>query len=104
MPLRNTKHEGGMKFTRITVVLLVVSFSQLTFPKAWAELIPSADGQTVYDTVLKVNWLVNANLPGTTGGQFGVSNINPSGSMSYNTAVAWVAALNGLNGGAGYLG
>ncbi len=93
-----------MKFTGIAVVLLIVNASPLTLPKAAAELIPSADGNTVYDTILKVNWLVNANLPGSAAGQFGVSNINPSGSMSYNTAVKWVAALNAFNSGAGYLG
>ncbi len=86
------------------LVLFVMSSGQVTLFQAGAALIPSADGQTVFDTVLKVNWLVNANLPGTMGGQFGVSNINPSGSMGYKTAVAWVAALNAFNGGAGYLG
>ncbi len=69
-----------------------------------AELIPSADGLTVYDTILHVTWLANANLAGTPAGQFGVPNIAPNGTMSYQTALQWVAALNAQNGGAGYLG
>ncbi|MGB7624025.1 MAG: hypothetical protein WBN92_16890 [Terriglobia bacterium] len=93
-----------MKFTRIAVLLSALSFSVLAVPNAHAALIPGADGQTVYDTVMKVNWLANANLAGTAAGRFGVNNISPNGSMDYKTAVQWVAALNGLNGGVGYLG
>ena len=67
-----------------------------------APLVPAADGQTVYDPALKVTWLADANLPGTQ--TFGVANINKSGSMDYATALRWVAALNALDHGAGYLG
>lgn len=65
---------------------------------ASAALIPSADGKTVYDTVLHVNWLANANLAATQ--TFGVANITPGGSMDYPTALAFVASLNAAN----YLG
>jgi hypothetical protein len=71
-------------------------------PPAGAPLVPSTDGQTVYDPNLHVTWLADANLPGTQ--TFGVSNINASGSMDYATALRWVAAMNALDNGAGYLG
>ena len=64
-------------------------------------LVPSADGQTVYDPNLNVTWLADANLAGTQ--TFGVSNINKDGSMDYATALRWVDALNKLDHGTGYL-
>lgn len=75
-------------------------------PDTGSTLIPSPDGQTVYDTVLKVNWLANANLAGMPEerARFRVANITPGGSMNYQTALNWVDALNGLNGVAPYLG
>jgi len=69
---------------------------------ASAALVAAADGQTVYDPNLNVTWLADANLAGTQ--TFGVSNINENGSMDYATAVRWVAAMNALDDGAGYLG
>jgi hypothetical protein len=96
-----------MKFTRIASILSALSFIVIAVPYANAELIPSPDGQTVYDTVLKVNWLANANLAGTTGGTFGITNITQGGSMNYQTALNWVAALNhhvNPDGSIGYLG
>lgn len=92
-----------MKFTRNNVLLLILSFGLLAVPDVDARLIPMPDGLTVYDTVLKVRWLANANLPGTPEGRFGVAGITPNGSMDYATAIRWLTALNGLNGGAGYL-
>ena len=71
-------------------------------PPANAPLIPAADGATVYDPSLNVTWLADANLAGKQA--FGVSNINKSGSMDYATAVQWVAAMNNLDNGVGYLG
>jgi hypothetical protein len=92
-----------MKFPRIAVLLFVLIPSLLAVPNADATLIPSPDAMTVYDTVLKVNWLANANLAGTPGGTFGVANITQGGSMNYATAVNWVAALNHYQN-VGYLG
>ncbi|MGB6429836.1 MAG: hypothetical protein WBF06_04575 [Candidatus Acidiferrales bacterium] len=69
---------------------------------ASAPLVPAADGQTVYDPSLNVTWLADGNLAGKQ--TFGVSNVNKSGSMDYATAVRWVAAMNALDNGAGYLG
>jgi hypothetical protein len=65
-------------------------------------LVPAADGRTVYDPNLKVTWLADGNLAAKQ--TFGVANINKSGSMNYATAVEWVAAMNKLDHGAGYLG
>jgi hypothetical protein len=71
-------------------------------PPASAPLVPAADGQTVYDPNLNVTWLADADLAATQ--TFGVANVNKSGSMDYATALRWVAAMNALDRGAGYLG
>ncbi len=97
-----------MKFTRVAVLLSVLISSLLVVPNAGATLILSADGKTVYDTFLHVNWLANANLAGLPDRQlFGVKNITPGGSMNYATAVKWVAGMNkfvNLDSSVGYLG
>lgn len=71
-------------------------------PPANAPLVPAADGQTIYDPNLNVTWLADANLAATQ--TFGVSGINKSGSMDYAAALRWVAAMNALDHGVGYLG
>ena len=58
----------------------------------------SADGQSVYDASTNVTWLANADLARTT--RLGVGGIDPDGSMSHDTAVAWIAAMDR----AGWLG
>src|SRR5262249_49759905 len=68
----------------------------------------SSDGLTVYDPVNNITWLADFNLP--AGNRFGLpvcnssSNgqicVNASGSMDYQSASAWVAAMNAAN----YLG
>lgn len=74
-----------------------------------AILVLSADGLTVYDTVNNVTWLVDFNLPASN--RFGLpvcsgstidikTCVNASGSMTYQAAAAWVAAMNSAN----YLG
>ena len=77
--------------------------------QAGSTLILSTDGLTVYDSANGITWLANANLPASnrfgipacTGNNVGVQTcINASGSMNYNTAAAWVAAMNAAN----YLG
>ena len=85
-----------MKFTRIAALLFVLIFSLFAVPNAYAELIPSADGKTVYDTFLHVNWLANANLAATPDLGFVHAfsgTIGPNGSMDYSTAVRWVKYL-----------
>src|SRR4051812_20561528 len=61
----------------------------------------SADGLTVHDALLHVTWLADANLPEKE--KFGLP-IKNAGSMTYQVARRWIAALNASNGGAGYLG
>jgi hypothetical protein len=68
------------------------------FGEAKAELGADSKGETVYDTVKNVTWLANANLAATQ--TFGVSGINRDGSMSWDTAQKWIAAMNTAN----YLG
>jgi len=76
---------------------------------AMAALQPSADGLTVYDTVNNITWLTDANTPASNRFGLPVCNgvnpgirtcVNPSGSMNYGAAAAWVAAMNAAN----YLG
>ena len=59
-------------------------------------------GQTVYDPIVDITWPADANLAAKQ--SFGVSGINPDGSMEHTTAVQWVAAMNGADQGRGYLG
>jgi hypothetical protein len=92
-----------MNLTRIAIFLLAID-CLLPAVSVEADLIPSADGLTVHDTVLHVTWLANANLAATTANRFGLAKITPNGSMDYATALQWVADLNSMNGGAGYLG
>lgn len=68
-------------------------------------LFPITDGTIVYDANQGVCWLANANLAGNSAMRtlFGVSGINPNGTMDFATAQNWVAALNAYNNGAGYL-
>jgi hypothetical protein len=87
----------GTAALRCFAVIAAFVFTTATAGAVGA-LIPSADGQTVHDTALRVTWLANANLAASE--KFNVSGINPSGSMSYATAVNWVRAMNA----AGYLG
>src|SRR5579864_7262578 len=91
-----------MRLTTMRSSVLALALSVQFAVRAQAALVPSADGTMVYDTVMHVTWLADANLPSTQ--TFGVPGINPSGSMNYATAVAWVAQLNAYNNGAGWLG
>ncbi|NNC55453.1 MAG: hypothetical protein HKO07_07015, partial [Pseudomonadales bacterium] len=75
----------------------------------YASLVPvDIDGNTangnegVYDPVLDITWLANANLAQSN--DFGLSGIGASGNMQWATAEAFVNAMNAVNGGAGYLG
>ena len=72
-----------------------------------SQLLLSPDGNTVYDPVNNITWLANFNLAASN--RFGLSVckgpanqtcVNPSGSMHWAAAVAWVAAMNA----ASYLG
>lgn len=63
---------------------------------------PTTASETVYDPVAQVTWLADANLASRE--TFGVTGINPDGSMDHATAVQWVNAMNSADGGRGYLG
>jgi hypothetical protein len=54
--------------------------------------------EMIYDRILEVTWLRDANLALTN--QFGVSGINADGSMDWATARAWMDAMNAAH----YLG
>ena len=58
-------------------------------------------GTIVYDDDLDISWLANANLADTN--TFGVSGITAAGTMNWDTANNWIAAMNAFNGGLGYL-
>ncbi len=94
----------GMGATIGTAALVACA---LTSAQARAALIPSADGVTVYDTANNITWLADADFPARNrfglppcGGPGGSPCVNPSGAMDYQSAAAWVAAMNAAN----YLG
>ena len=62
-----------------------------------AELLDRGRG-LIYDSATNLTWQQNANLATTN--TFTVSGINADGSMSWHTAMKWVAAMNGAR----YLG
>src|SRR5581483_7543760 len=116
LPATSTRHKG--RTTRLTnrgwrretafAALALVAFTLDPAP-ARAAFVLSADGATVYDTVNNVTWLADANLPATApfglplcnGSGTGIHNcVNATGSMNYQAALAWVAAMNAAN----YLG
>ena len=55
-------------------------------------------GGLIYDSVLNITWLQNANLAASN--TFGVSGIGADGSMTWNTAQSWIGAMNAAD----YLG
>ena len=105
-PLRHT----GLLCRAIRIVLAAGALVSCVFSPtgANAALIPNSTGATVYDSVNNINWLADANLAASN--RFGLpvcassgsqqSCVNASGSMHYDVAVAWVAAMNAAN----YLG
>ena len=80
----------------LAALILGVGFCSAT--NAHAALTLTLGGQGVYDNNLKITWLQNANLAASNA--FGVSGISAGGSMYWDTAQSWVAALNTAN----YLG
>ncbi len=77
----------NMKLRNIAAVVALASI----VGNAQAELFDRGGG-LIYDDVLKVTWLQDANLAATN--SFGVSGIRPNGSMSLDTAQSWIAAMN----------
>jgi hypothetical protein len=58
--------------------------------------------EAVYDDVLNITWLADANLANTNA--FGVVGIGITGGMTNLTALAFINAMNAQNAGLGYLG
>lgn len=69
----------------------------LWFGTSQAALI-NRGGGLIYDDVLNITWLQDANLAATN--TFGVSGISSDGRMNWDTATDWIAAINGMS----YLG
>jgi uncharacterized protein (TIGR03437 family) len=87
--------------------LLLLAACGLYPLRAASTLVLSADGLTVYDTANNITWLADANLPAANrfslplcGASSPAICVNAAGSMSYASAVAWVAAMTAAN----YLG
>ncbi len=97
-----------MKITIVLVALIaMISVSHSAFASHLALEGRDLDGnpltfEAVYDAVLDITWLVDANLAASN--SFGVSGIDSVGRMNWNTAENFIAAMNADNGGAGYLG
>jgi uncharacterized protein (TIGR03437 family) len=94
---------------RMVTIAAAAAFYVLFAMPARAAWVLSADGTTVYDTANNITWLADANLPATAPLGLPLCNgtgtgthlcMNASGSMNYQAAVAWVAAMNAAN----YLG
>jgi len=67
---------------------------------ASASLETRLGGQAVYDTDLNITWLADANLAASNTFGVGISNANGSGTMTWDQAQNWVAAMDTAN----YLG
>ena len=96
-----------MTWTRTTIAAAALVACGLSPLQVNATLLLSPDGRTVYDTANNVGWLADADLAATN--RFGLPLctgsatqpcVNASGSMRYQSAVAWVNAINAAN----YLG
>ena len=94
---------------RTTIVAATLVACGLSPLQAGTTLVLSPDGITVYDATNNITWLADFNLAASS--RFGLpvcsgssidtkTCVNPSGSMRYQAAAAWVAAMNAAN----YLG
>ncbi|VAX07993.1 hypothetical protein MNBD_GAMMA25-2291 [hydrothermal vent metagenome] len=75
--------------------------AMLATTAANAALVSRMNGEMLYDDVLNITWLTNGNLAEST--TFGITGIYSNGTMNWDTANNWVAAMNADNG-TGYLG
>jgi hypothetical protein len=82
---------------RCVPALTLMDHGQLVYDRDAVDL--KADGNP---GAKGVYWLANADLAATQ--TFGVDGINPDGSMTWETALNWVAAMNAFNNNQGYLG
>jgi hypothetical protein len=73
--------------------LSLILLAALALPGAvHAALFERLGGNAYYDNVLDITWLADANLADSNA--FGVAGINANGSMTWNTANAWIVAMN----------
>ena len=100
MKHRNTETQKHLK-TLSTIALLICFTST-----ANATLISRLSGQALYDDVLDITWLSNANLALTN--QFGLTlsanefdgtanTVGSTGFMTWDNANAWIAGMNSAN-------
>ncbi|MCC7259376.1 MAG: hypothetical protein IT486_13500 [Gammaproteobacteria bacterium] len=75
--------------------LLVAGGLVLASATAEAALHSRLSGQAYYDDTLNVTWLQDASLAASN--DFGVSGIDAQGRMTWDTAQAWIAAMNGAS-------
>lgn len=88
-----------MKFsTQAILTAVFLNIGVFTSTDANAALVSALSGQVVNDTDLNIIWLANGNLAATV--TFGVNGIATDGTMSWQTAQLWIAAMNTAN----YLG
>lgn len=92
---------SGIRATIMATALVACALLPL---RASATLVLSPDGLTVYATVNKINWPADGNLVATN--RFGLPVrtgpgtqpcVNTSGSMGYQSAAAWLQAMNAAN-------
>ena len=97
-------HRLHGRLARAAMGAAVLAACGLSASPAGAALVLSADGVTVYDTVNGVTWLADADFPATN--RFGLPLcsgsgtqpcVNASGSLDYQSAAAWVSAINAAN-------
>lgn len=81
-----------------TLSFVLVTAMILAFSSGAGAALIDRGGGVIYDDVLNITWLQDANLAETN--TFGVNGINADGTMSWDTAQDWIAAMNA----AAYLG
>lgn len=73
-------------------ISLYIGIGLLTFNMSVAEAALIDYGNLIYDDVLDISWLTDANLAATN--TFGVAGIGTDGTMTWDTGFEWIAALN----------
>ena len=101
----SAKLTGSAVYSHTVLVFMLLLFSSIANAALSLRFL---DGDTsnphvgLYDDVLDITWLADANL--ALSNTFGVSGFNAAGEADFDTATAFVAAANADNGGDGYLG
>ncbi len=85
----------------LSTLILTLCLTSTAHATLMAVSIGGGTNNAVYDDILNITWLANANLADDM--DFGVSGINTSGSMNWHKANEWITAMNN-DGTNGYLG